>query len=627
MSDLYQQFVRTLGLSYRPEQETAFEHLCVDMSRDGFITLLQAETGIGKAYATALAAIDYLQRTLDDRVPRKVILATSTLTLVKDLEHCFKNLQPLMDTLEFYPSVGCLLGKNHFVSPERVSEHIEADWSPGDKVLADKLMAWAEPIEDFIRTYGCLPGDLAPEDVCQTQHSVREDWANERQSVLANDVIITSHAMIGTDMNHSFFEDDRSTYLIIDEGDAFVDHLESMQLISFNIKREFSKTSHMFSARGQEQIARIVEQSMATFLEQPEFSSAERELAAVTLAALSDACRFKKRNLSKEERNWLSEMQIYLDFLRDKSRMSKYFGCGKTKVLQEPSILMLNPYFSRYFGTYSDRFNAVTLMSGSLSVGRNLTEGTKWLVFKLGLKDVALRTAEVSPAQFGSLEIQLCPPAESMYVAGDQLNPYWLKSASSIIEQLSGRTLVVVASHKEAEELGKNIANCIVQEKGEKLAYATERFVSGSASTFITAAGHTGVNFLDANGRSLLKNIVLTRLGFPGPSPFTLALKSSEELKANGMRTKLLNSEFYDGLQKVIRRVKQIIGRGIRASDDEIKLYILDHRFPAPTAFNHKFSALRNAIPRRFMSCYAKDNSQFGIRKTDDSNAAEEFII
>lgn len=601
MSDLYTEFASSMGLSYRNEQHEVYQNLVSASEFPGAVTLIQAETGIGKAFATALAAVTYLIDANQD-TPRKVVIATSTVALMRDLESYFIKLRPLLDNLDFYPYVSLLFGKGHFVSPERVRAHMSDEWADSDINLAEALMNWSETIDDFIAEFGSLPAALVADDVCQTDYYQRDNWQEERDTVLASDVVISTHAMIGADMRRNIFSDDE-IYLIVDEGDAFVDHLESREFVNFNIRREFSGMEHHFTQKGEKLFCELKERCNQLFPSNAEFSIHEMAMAKDVFASLNLAVNYVKRNISDAERNWFGEMRSYISYMSENIEANKYVGCGKTDVLKEPSITVLNPYFSRVFGSYSEKFNAVTLMSGTLSVGRNIIDGTAWVVKKLGLGNRVVRTAEVSPVQFGDLKLYLCPPADLMYDAQKRLSAGWISNIALAVEKMPGKTLLITSSHDETEMLGAHITNSAYQKKGEKLSVAMNRFAESGAACFITAAGHTGVNFTNSSGRSMLNNIVITRLGFPAPS-IQIKLLSGLKSMTSEHKAALRLNEYFDSLNSVIRRTRQIIGRGIRSSDDKISLYIFDSRFPKPSEFTSRYSLLRNAIPKRFQSSY-----------------------
>ncbi len=627
MNTLYSQCIESLGLSSRPAQEKTFDLLCIRDQHKETTGLFQVDTGIGKTLAVALAAFDYCLRKLDGENGCQVIVATSTINLVNELERCFDSLGPLFEQMELYPSYAKLLGKSHYILPEAVQQLIDSGEWNDSKVLLDKLIDWKGPIDEFIQAYGELPEGIMSDDVCQTSFATRDSWGEDIDMLLSKDIIITTHAMLANDIRRSRFNAE-SMYLMIDEADAFVDLLESYQFTSFNLKRELGGIHELLTKKGSELLYRCIEDAIGSYPKSSTYSVDERLKAKETLDTIIEAMKSKKRRIDDDDKAWLKDIKSYVEYLSLSTDNTKFIGCNKTDVLNEPAILMLNPYFSRLFGGYSEKFTAVSMMSGTLSTNYDVKEGTKWIVKKLGLDEHFLRVDDVSPSNFGELQLSLIKIDCDVYKSGPMnvLNADWVEKLAGSIKGLVGKTLLLVASYEEGNMLARHLPKAMLHKKGDKLAKSVKAFSVGGHHFLITPVGHTGVNFTMGNSGSFLNSIVITRLGFKPPSAYLEQLKFIKSLSAEH-KSALARTEYYDSVNRVIRKTKQTIGRGIRAENDCVHVYIADPRFPQATDFTSRHSQLRYAIPKRFQSSYANHGVLSSSLIPTEAEGQEEIII
>jgi ATP-dependent DNA helicase DinG len=627
MTSLYKQCIVSLGISARPAQEKTFNHLCIDTEFEHTTGLFQVDTGVGKTLAVALAAAHYCLRPSNGNDRRQVIIATSTINLVNELEQCFDQLGSLFAEIGAHPSYAKLLGKTHYILPASVQLLIDSGTWAEDDVLLQKLLKWTGSIDQFIETYGDLPDGILNSDVCQTTSLTRDDWRESVELLLSNDIIITTHAMLNNDIRRSLFVSE-SMYLMIDEADAFIDLLESNQFTSFNLKRELGALGSLLTKKGAVQLSACIDAACNTYPDTTTYSADERLMAKVTLDAALEAMKSSKKNIEANDKQWLNDMKRYIEHLQLNITHAKHLGCSKTPKLNEPTILLLNPYFSRVFGRYAEKFTAISLLSGTLSTHHDLTDGTKWVIKKLGLNDHTLRSYDISPSSFGELQLSLITIDSSIYDHNPMrsLSAEWVEKLAGTIEGLSGKTLVLVASYEEGNMIAQHLSKAMLHKKGDKLAKSVKTFEAGDYHFLITPVGHTGVNFTSGKSGSFLDAIVITRLGFLPPSAYLEQLKYVKNLSAEH-KAVLARSEYYDSVDKVIRKTKQTIGRGIRSEEDRVHVYIADPRFPKATDFTSKRSRLRYAIPKRFQSSYANHStiSSSLIPITDDSQ--EEIII
>lgn len=600
---LYNQVISELERDPRPVQKALTESMLDTIYANGGM-LANADTGIGKTLASAITARGALCIVDEDGLSRKVIVATSTLNLCRDL-------QKEMELVGIDAKI--LLSHRNFVSQERV-DALTYD-NPTLEQSLRPLREWKGTIDCYLLEYGRLPDGVREHQICQTVSTRTDCYVEDRLEALNAQVVITTHAMIACDMMQSglvlkLF--DTASTLIVDEADAFIDYLKSFNTANFNIRRELSSAKLLCNSKFRETLENCIETARAHAHIEKSFSSEGRDVSLDILHELNySLSQTAKKNLTVEDRAYLSEIKDYVAWTIESVERNADVAIGITQVNNEPTISIFNPYFSRLFGSYANNnLSSLIMLSGTLSIDYDIVEGTRWAWRDLKLdrfcEESKLKRGKYSPQKFGELDLNLYRTNVEMY-SGDsfKLNQDWLVETAAHINKLQGKVLVITGSYEETQALGKLIrGDVIVHRKGEKLRSAIDGLrTTNRHCTLLSPTAHTGVSILGNDGRSVLTDVVVTRLGFGKPNEILKTIEGSPEFPTS-KTIKLRQMERFDSINKVIRRLKQILGRGIRHKDDKVSLHILDKRFPLYGESKGHHTPLRYSIPQRFESEY-----------------------
>lgn len=196
-------------------------------------------------------------------------------------------------------------------------------------------------------------------------------------------------------------------------------------------------------------------------------------------------------------------------------------------------------------------------------VSATLTIGGKFDDFKraLGIQRQSDLSSIIEPAKHGHLEF---------VVANAQIDTdEWRALTAATIRQTSatGTVLVVTPSHKLAQALGELVAGATVRTPEETASQAAARM--GDNKVLIAAGAWAG---LDTPVR--WNSIVVPRVPYERPVILDGEIESS----------------YLDGRNTAVRRMRQVIGRGLRTPEAACKVHVLDGRYRNIEAF----------VPRRF---------------------------
>ncbi len=594
----YNEIIKEIGRECRTEQRL----LCDDIvmaNEFGECLLAQADTGIGKTLSMSIAVKRILLTPSDKR--RKIIIATSTLALCKDIQHELSSVGVGSSILMSY--------RNYF-SRDRIELLIHKRPDLTDSL--SPLISWSSTIDSYLDEFGDLPCGVTIEQVCQTEATKSEAYMAERKIALEADVIVTSHAMVAIDMlqtgrvlNLLKFQ----STLIIDEADTFVDFLKEFNVRSFNLFREFSRVKELCSNRFKEHLHEQGEVIRKLVKATKAFSKEGKKTATAVMSSLQNALNdCVLVNLTMDELAEYEEFKHYYDWAVEHVSRSPDVSVSLTTINQEPVIAIYSPYFSRVFGGYCyDNIQSVVLLSGTLSVEKDVEKGTDWIKRELKLIGYPIQCKAYSPKRYGELTLSLYRSDVPIYIQRGEhlLNQAWIKDICQEILCMSGKTLIITSSFNEARLLAEHLTgNVFLHKPSEKLSLIKDAFIHAKGDAYlISPSAHTGHNFTCSNNRSVLRNIVITRLGFKASNDVLSNLKGSPDYPDSKIKH-LQQADYFMSLNRVIRRTIQIIGRGIRHKDDKVNVFIADPRFPKYLDVTNSHSVLRNAIPTRFIPQY-----------------------
>ncbi|MEH0790789.1 DEAD/DEAH box helicase [Vibrio parahaemolyticus] len=610
----YLQVIDSFNLEPRQHQQELFSEISEHLLRPNTVMLGQASTGVGKTLATASAAIEVSSKSAGKNP--LVVIATPTVALCREYIAIFGKLGV---------DAGFLLSYRNFFCKKRL-EMLFPQYEVGsnEHKLLWTMVNWEGAIDEYITEYNELPLGLKQVDVCQSSYTVTEEYNRAREATLGCNIVVTTHAMLISDIIQSgrvLRLNERKPFMIVDEADALIDSLQEAQQRHFNIPREFSSVRDLLSIKFCDELDRFIMELKGKLGEGVKFTQEGKDEALNCLVSLYGILeKSKRRNLSEDDKRYFTEFKDYLEYMISDISFSDQVALGLTKINEEPTVAIYNPYFSRVFGGYLSRSNvSAALISGTLSINTDVMVGTEWVTKELKLDYQDVFKKEFTPEHFGELSLHVYRTSESMYEHDDDeavtLSEFWLKDMARRIVETNGKTLVVTASFSEAEAIGELIgSSALVHRSGERLSTVKKEFVSSDKhQVLISPSAHTGINFT-WNNRSVLKNIVITRLGFAPRNEVLNNIAVSDVFPIEKINA-LKQREYMLATNKVIRRSIQIMGRGIRHESDEIDLFILDNRFPLYGQLGSKFSSLKSIIPRRFSKQYREADVQEPMAK------------
>ncbi|HHP5493098.1 TPA: helicase C-terminal domain-containing protein [Aeromonas veronii] len=619
-----------MGLTPRDIQLDYAVAVSEAIADEGHISLLHAETGVGKSLGYLVAGAELLAK----QPSHRLIIATHSHALLNQLAE--KDAPRVCDMIakqhQRYLRVSKLFGRSNYVDPSRIEQAMLGKALTEDEnELLSVLLDWEHPIDKFVEEYGELPFELTNGQICMLPTSKNDDFEARREEAMNSDIILTTHAMLAVDMmlGGTVLHRDKKTHLIIDEADMLAGLLKDMQVRRLNLLRIANEVADLASTRQLNRLYQLMDSIRAEATNKSMvWSERADELAEETLLHLGIICA---------DADTIPDALKGIFYLRGNGEL----GLGVSTVRGEPAIICVDSWASKRFAGYIEKHSAGCIMtSGTLSITEDPVKGMHWIRSELGIDkqgNLGLMTM-FSPSQFGTLTLTLAgsdfPP---VFINDDEnevrLNPLWVKETAIYISKLHGKVVVLTNSHKESVQLsdalqGLGEARPIHRHVfGSKLAISLSAFMT-QGGILITPAGHVGLDIRTDDNNLGFDKLVITRIGYAPPKTETLkALAEFKKVRAKSRKDVLpllLRQAYMGSLGDAIRKGRQAIGRGIRAEHDEIHVSILDPRFPLFDDLSSKHSALRNIIPYRFHSAY-RDASL--VLSNQNNDLATEIIF
>lgn len=627
------------GLVARDEQREYASLVAEALSDVGSISLLHADTGLGKSLGYLLPAMQHVFSCGKAR-PR-IIIATHSHALMNQLVATATGLISTVASAYGLPplSVGRLLGRMNFISPERIELATYGLTLTNDETAAiADLISWPDTIAAFEDEYGALPCELTAAQICMTPDCVNEALDELQRETLSKDIVITSHAMLAVDLlldNALLGDPTRPAILIVDEADALASQLAEWTQRRMNLTRLTNLLLPHLTGRQLSPLLTQVEKIHQVVASRRHVWDANcSEIARETLAVITKISKLAK----------LDE-KISLELKRQiQSISSTTIGLGVSETGQ-PAIVGMNPWFTRRFGKYAtSAYQSVLLTSGTLSMTQDPAKGMAWIRTELGIEDTILGAMAIfSPHQYGSMSLTLAGPEfpaiyKSKSLQDTELSETWLNAVALHIANSKGRVVVLTASHKESRQLADKLTSyeqrsILLHQRDIPLRTLMKDFAETvhrhGKAILITAAGHTGLNLTDKSGRVGFDHLVITRITYAPPRNDEVNALADYLLATKGkdLRKSLQQQAFMRALNSAIRQMRQALGRGIRSPDDSIAVSICDPRFPLSYDLSSKHAALRNIIPIRFALQYR--NAQIISMQNDgaETPATEEVFF
>jgi Rad3-related DNA helicase len=195
----------------------------------------------------------------------------------------------------------------------------------------------------------------------------------------------------------------------------------------------------------------------------------------------------------------------------------------------------------------------VAFISATLSIAGNFNDFKR----SMGISNSSRFSGSIEPAKHGEITVE---------------TPLDLEPAD-VITTAERPCLVATASHNMAQELGALIPDAVVRLRGETASEAASRV--SEDGVLIAAGAWAG---LDTPIQ--WASIVVPRIPFDRPT----------------VLDEKVESRYIDSKNVAVRRMRQVVGRGIRTPDAKCKIYILDKRYTSLGVF----------LPKRFKDSWVE---------------------
>lgn len=206
---------------------------------------------------------------------------------------------------------------------------------------------------------------------------------------------------------------------------------------------------------------------------------------------------------------------------------------------------------------------SVAFVSATLSIGGTFDDFRR----SLGIAKQSVLSSIVEPAKHG--DVSFVVNEEHLVDTAE-----WFDRVIDCINEAEGPVLVVPGSFELAETIGGRLIDAVVRQRGETAAQAVARM--GDARVLVAAGAWAGLDTSKA-----WKSVVVPRVPFKRP----IILDGAVE------------SRYFDARNTAIRRLRQVLGRGLRQPTASMTFYLLDPRFEI-----QRMSAF---VPQRFQAAWA----------------------
>jgi Rad3-related DNA helicase len=257
-------------------------------------------------------------------------------------------------------------------------------------------------------------------------------------------------------------------------------------------------------------------------------SSEDLKAAGVPLTTVEETIinLIGKKGIEPEVRAWALIMRDVLE------EPAWYHRVGKN---DDDGIRLFHSLPGRLLKRIANQGN-VAFISATLTVSKNFNDFRRGM----GIGDISRLSGMVEPIKHGEIFVETSLDL----------------SVADVIASAQRPCLVATTSHDGSQELAALVPEAVVRQRGETTTEAASRV---SANGVLIAAGAWAG--LDTPIR--WASIVVPRIPFERPT----------------VLDEKVESRYIDSKNVAVRRMRQVIGRGIRSPDARCTIYILDERY------------------------------------------------
>lgn len=228
-------------------------------------------------------------------------------------------------------------------------------------------------------------------------------------------------------------------------------------------------------------------------------------------------------------------------------------------ISEDGDIMLTHRLPGRLLKKISNRAN-VAFVSATLTVGGRFKDFQN----SMGIEKISNLSSVIEPQQHGALDFHMVP----MIVD----TPEWLAAIVQMANEAPKPLLIATTSHDLSCLIGEQLPDAVVRSSsGETATQASARV--GAEGTLISAGAWAG---LDTPLR--WRSIIVPRV------PYSQPVVIDGEIM----------TRYFDARNTAVRRLRQVIGRGLRTPDAVCSIYIVDARVDKLSGF----------VPERFTSAW-----------------------
>lgn len=626
----------------------------------GKLNFIEGDTGIGKTLAYLLTLADWVAR--GQQLGRHAVVSTHSRALQRQLlgEENQRILRAYL-SWQGLPAVtlGLRMGKQNYVSPERLALALEADdlaevATDNHRPQQERQIAqWALESDGCLLSLGDeeLPEGVVPSDVALHESDALPDYLRAHfEEVQSADIQVVNHALLTMDLftQYGITQTRAPAAWLLDEAEHFPG--VAQQLLSRRIS--FGITRGILAQLGQEKASRVWRELFVSFRSPDKAGTAQavtEEKIAPLIEGLKVILRARPRKSRLEDpsrrHDWerlRGEAHSVLEALEERSSL---LALSYSPIQGLPSLALHKSAGGSILKSEAEE-RITLLTSATLSdLGHGPGEPPSFRYIRgelvLGAEDTRLGLERSHQAlDFGEISFLLpnAPSGPLKKIDRHQfsLAPQYVRYAwDTIAEAPAGRTLVLSVSYDDVEAL---LAGCpdhirhrvVTHGPGAPLNSLAEQLPDDGI--LITPAGWEGLSPARTGNEAFWRHVVLLRNPTPRPDPvaeLTLTqhfLQRNSFPEASQLASKAMMSK---SIVRAAHKIRQGLGRTIRHPDDVVMVTILDPRFPRPhgnvptgVKVSHR---LLGAIPFRFLSAY--ESAQVQINKQGAESEATSLIL
>lgn len=648
-----------LGGRYSSQQHQYAKHVALSLVDGDKVSFLEAETGIGKSlgYIIPILLLQYLKKKSGAET-KPIAISTFTRQLQKQIfnkdtlfaQKALKEIE--IDTSEIH--IAYRMGRTSFFSISRTQIACEnlvfeqperkSELSHFFKYVIDSCENGAGLLSDWLEEYGSFPDGIKTKDICllSRQKVDNEAYKYHLQQAKDADCLITNHATL-INFKQVGIAPKTFSAIIFDEAHK----IETICQDHFNYHSSFKE------------LVRNIAHTVELFPQVKELKQSISLLDELSDSVITKHHSDKENYITKI--NAPTEMDSYFHIIektnsylkKASKKIDKYVDHGEidaatatilsnyeksvniinhwkpvqavphiisaihfSPVIRKLSLATINIFASRLVSWMCNEMADTAVFTSATMSDTKRDISFKTISNSLGFKEENIgQQCSLSPSQYGHMDFVLTQkkinsPILEISEEQTEFAPDWLNNVVGMIEaahKQGGAVLCLTTSHYETKVIAAALSALslpvLYHKKNTAMNEYLSDFINGNSSIFITSAGWEGLDVRKPDGSQLIKHVIISRIPYSPPNElleYFYKEYSKYKMKEAQYQTRL---SWLIQVTTVVPKLKQGLGRGIRAPHDKVKIWFADPRMPHSNN-DRVNNTLLYAIPKRFMNNY-----------------------